>query len=298
MSTSLIVIQRIILGCCLSILFSSALLVQAAEKPSSKELFALWAKLEKPSAGETVSIGTYAAGCLRGAQPLPLDGVGYQVMRAKRKRYYGHPVLLQFLKDFGKQMQATKTGILLIGDMGRPRGGPMISGHTSHQIGLDVDLWYETPRKAISKKSRESLSSVSVVDRVKRKLHRKLWTKKQDEIVEFAAKDPRVERIFVHPFIKEYFCKTHGNASWIYKLRPWWGHDDHFHVRLKCPAGAKECVAQEALNPADNGCSEKELAWWSSDEAAEELAKRMKAFRSEERVFPELPKQCEELQRK
>ena len=31
---------------------------------------------------------------------------------------------------------------LLIGDMSQPRGGPMLNGHSSHQIGLDVDIWF------------------------------------------------------------------------------------------------------------------------------------------------------------
>jgi murein endopeptidase len=33
---------------------------------------------------------------------------------------------------------------LLIGDMSQPRDGPMLYGHSSHQIGLDVDI---TPMK-------------------------------------------------------------------------------------------------------------------------------------------------------
>jgi hypothetical protein len=35
---------------------------------------------------------------------------------------------------------------LYIGDISQPRGGPMTSGHASHQIGLDADIWMLPPR--------------------------------------------------------------------------------------------------------------------------------------------------------
>ena len=30
---------------------------------------------------------------------------------------------------------------LLVGDMAQARGGPMLTGHASHQVGLDADIW-------------------------------------------------------------------------------------------------------------------------------------------------------------
>ena len=42
-------------------------------------------------------------------------------------------------------------------------------------------------------------------------------------------------------------------------------HDDHFHVRLRCPTGDAECQVQEPIPPGD-GCGA-DLAWWFTAEA-------------------------------
>ncbi|MGR3490706.1 MAG: penicillin-insensitive murein endopeptidase, partial [Shimia sp.] len=39
------------------------------------------------------------------------------------------------------------------------------------------------------------------------------------------------------------------------KIRPWWGHHYHFHVRLECPPGYDGCTKQAAI-PAGDGCAE------------------------------------------
>jgi penicillin-insensitive murein endopeptidase len=49
------------------------------------------------------------------------------------------------------------------------------------------------------------------------------------------------------------------------KIRPWWGHNYHFHVRLSCPSGDPECRGQ-APPPAGDGCG-RELDWWFTEEA-------------------------------
>jgi penicillin-insensitive murein endopeptidase len=48
------------------------------------------------------------------------------------------------------------------------------------------------------------------------------------------------------------------------KVRPWYGHHDHIHVRLRCPADSPQCKAQEPVTGAD-GCAAKELDYWFSD---------------------------------
>jgi penicillin-insensitive murein endopeptidase len=79
-----------------------------------------------------------------------------------------------------------------------------------------------------------------------------------------AAKLPGVSRIFVAPGIKKSLCETHWNdRSFLGRLRPWYGHDDHFHVRLTCPPGATQCVDQTPVPPGD-GCG-KDLDYWFTD---------------------------------
>src|ERR1700761_2549400 len=79
-------------------------------------------------------------------------------------------------------------------------------------------------------------------------------------MIELAAEDARVERLFLNPLLKRALCeRTTGDRRWLQKVRPWWGHDDHFHVRLACPADSPECVPQPPLPPGD-GCDA--LGWW------------------------------------
>ena len=85
------------------------------------------------------------------------------------------------------------------------------------------------------------------------------------EIIEAAAEEPEVERIFVNPAIKKALCETHKGEAWMNKVRPFWGHNYHFHIRIVCPAGETACQGQDPVPPGD-GC-DKSLDWWFTDEA-------------------------------
>ena len=101
-----------------------------------------WAAVTTPSPGPTQSIGFYTAGCLQGAQALPLDGPGYEAIRISRNRYWGQPVTIDFIKTLAEKMRAAGQAQLDLGDIGQPRGGPARAGHASHQVGLDADIWF------------------------------------------------------------------------------------------------------------------------------------------------------------
>ena len=49
------------------------------------------------------------------------------------------------------------------------------------------------------------------------------------------------------------------------KVRPYWGHNYHFHIRIVCPAGETMCQPQDPVPPGD-GC-DKSLDWWFTEEA-------------------------------
>ena len=99
----------------------------------AKELFA---RKTMPLLGVPRSIGSYADGCLAGAVALPISGPIWQVMRLSRNRYWGNPSLVAFIKRLADHAKEVGWNGLLVGDMSQPRGGPMLSGHSSHQIGL------------------------------------------------------------------------------------------------------------------------------------------------------------------
>ena len=83
-------------------------------------------------------------------------------------------------------------------------------------------------------------------------------------IIKTAAKEPEVERIFVNAAIKKALCReAKGDRGWLHKVRPFWGHDYHFHIRLSCPNDDPQCRPQEPP-PTGDGCGA-DLDWWFTD---------------------------------
>lgn len=201
--------------------------------------------------------GSYAKGCVAGAEMLPETGPTWQAMRLSRNRNWGHPETIDFIKDLsGKAAKQPGWKGLYIGDISQPRGGPMLTGHRSHQIGLDIDIWMRPADKLnLSRQTRENISSISM-RRANGAYTNSSWTRQHHEIIKAAAKDKRVARIFVFPGAKVAMCKAaKGNRKWLRKVRPWWGHHYHFHVRLACPKGARGCKDQNPP-PSGDGCAE------------------------------------------
>lgn len=234
-----------------------------------------WGQVDVPTPPPARAIGSPSRGCLSGAEALPLDGPGWQVMRPSRHRYYGHPHLIDFIERLAAEANRMGGGIL-IGDMALPRGGPMPTGHRSHQIGLDVDIWFlPAPSSPFGPADQEQVSATSMVSSDGQTVDPINWTSWQATLLEQAALDPQVDRIFVNPAIKRVLCKSATtDHPWLQKIRPWWGHDDHFHVRLLCPEGEDACVQTEAM-PAGDGC-DASLEWWFSAEAKEAVQQAAK----------------------
>ena len=223
----------------------------------AKELFA---RKTMPSQGPARSIGFYSHGCIAGAVALPVDGETWQVMRVSRNRNWGHPELIQFIEQLADK--ATRTGWhgLLIGDMSQPRGGPLLAGHTSHQVGLDVDIWLTPmPAHAFTRLEREEMMATMVVAANRKDVDPKVWTPAHTALIKAAASDQRVTRVFVNPAIKKALCREPGDdRAWLGKIQPWLGHDWHFHVRLGCQPDSPDCEPQPPRDAGD-GCHSKEM---------------------------------------
>lgn len=252
------------------VLFSAALSgvlaeTAAADSPPAKELFG---GMKLPSRAAPSPFGSYAKGCISGAVAIPTDGPTWQAMRLSRNRRWGHPQMIALLERFSRDATALGWGSgILIGDISQPRGGPMLSGHASHQIGLDADIWF-TPKPAqpLSPQQREDMPFTSMLDESKfLTVDKRRWTATHAQVVVQAASYPQVERVFVNPAIKKKLCDTWtGDRAVLGKIRPIFGHDAHFHIRMKCPDGASGCQPQAAVAPGD-GC-DKSLAWWFTKE--------------------------------
>ncbi|MGJ0393271.1 MAG: penicillin-insensitive murein endopeptidase [Methylocystis sp.] len=211
-------------------------------------------------------IGFYSKGCLAGGEQLPINGPHWQVMRLSRNRNWGHPELVRFLAGFSaKAAQASGWPGLLIGDMSQPRGGPMLTGHASHQIGLDADIWLTPmPSRELTPGEREEMSATDVVRDDHLDVKPDVWSEGHLAVIRAAAMEPKVQRIFVNAAIKRAMCRVAQGESWMRKVRPMWGHNYHFHVRLFCPEGSS-CKDQDPT-PVGDGCDQS-LAWWFTDEA-------------------------------
>jgi penicillin-insensitive murein endopeptidase len=224
----------------------------------------LWSSRLTPAAGPAEAIGGYAAGCVRGAVPLPEKASRYCFAHPERKRWFGHPALIAYIERLAGLARTKRLGPLLVGDLAQARGGPAPTGHRSHQSGLDVDLGYvaaepTAPGSSVAKNSSPGHVGPDVVDLTREKLTR-LWSPRVRALLILAASDPAVDRVFVHPLIKRELCRARGeDPSWLPKLRPWWGHQDHFHVRLRCPEGSPACENQRSVE--GDGCGE-ELEHW------------------------------------
>lgn len=262
----------------------------------------LFGAIRDASRQSPAAIGGYAKGCAAGLVQLPESGPTWQAMRLSRNRNWGHPETIAFVERLSREAVRQGWAGLYIGDISQPRGGPMTSGHQSHQTGLDADIWlYPAKRMDLSRAERESLSAISVRSADQRSVNRN-WTPAHMAIMKAAAKDPAVDRIFVTAPAKIEMCRTAGrDRAWLQKIRPLYGHHYHFHVRLKCPRGSRDCQTQRPtvadLSNGGDGCDET-LTWWVTDyldppEAPAEPAKPAKRKRgARDYTMADLPRQC------
>jgi len=222
-----------------------------------------WQKIEHPINGSAQSIGGFSNGCIVGAHGLPLEDAHYQVMRPDQRRYFGHPDLVAFIQRLSQQARLQTGGTLLVGDMGMPAGGRFSSGHASHQTGLDVDIFLQLPKKRWTSAQLLRPQAIDLVAANGKRVVPALWKPEIDNLIKLAAKDPEVTRIFVNPAIKQQLCLDAGaDRDWLHKVRPWFAHRAHMHVRLRCPANSFECLEQ-AEPPAGDGCGAELQSWFA-----------------------------------
>ena len=269
---------------------------------AEKQARYLFSALSLPSKQSPNAFGSYSKGCLAGGEEMLESGPTWQVMRLSRDRNWGHPDMITLLKNLSKSVaKKTSWNGIYIGDISQPRGGPMISGHASHQLGLDADIWMLPAKNLnLTQSRRESISSINIRSKNKKTTNSN-WTNEHVDVLKIFAKDPSVDRIFVTAPAKIYMCKHEiGNKDWLQKIRPYWGHNFHFHVRLKCPKDSKLCKTQKPsvqyLSKGGTGCDET-LNWWIT-KALEPVKIDPKKDKPKPKKHPteymmnELPPQC------
>lgn len=229
---------------------------------AAKQLFG---RKAAPAALATRAIGFYAKGCLAGARALPVNGKTWQVMRLSRNRMWGHPELIALIERLAHKAPRVGWRGLLVGDLSQPRGGPMLTGHASHQVGLDADIWLTPmPERELTRREREEMAATMTVGADRLDVDPAVWTPGHLGIIKAAATDAAVERVLVNAAIKKALCReARGDRGWLNKVRPYYGHDYHFHVRIGCPSDSSGCKSQDPVPPGE-GCG-KDLNWWFRD---------------------------------
>ena len=173
---------------------------------AAKRVFGL---ATSPAHGPAQAIGPYTTGGLAGAVALPADGPNWQVMRPSRNRAWGHPALIAFLENLAvaAARDAQWPGFL-VGDIAQPRGGPMLTGHASHQIGIEADIWLTPmPDRRLSPAERDEMPASNLVATSGDDIDPEIWRPQHRQLLEAAARRPGVARIFVNPAIKRALCR-------------------------------------------------------------------------------------------
>ncbi len=216
----------------------------------------------RPAPGPVRIIGSQASGCIAGAAELPDTGPGFAQIRQSRSSFWGHPDTIAGIALLGTRAKQAGLPDIYIGDMSNPRGGSLAGGHSSHQLGLDVDIWLDTtPKPPLSRPARDQIEIASIVAPGGRAVDPARWSAELVTLLKISANLPNVDRILINPAIKRQLCATvQGERSWLRLMRPWWGHASHMHIRFRCPSGQAECI-QAPPPPAGDGC-DASLDWW------------------------------------
>ena len=246
-----------------------------------------------PAVMPAKSYGFYSKGCFGGGVAIATDGPHWQAMRLSRNRRWGHPAMIALIERLSRDAARDGWPGLLVGDISQPRGGPMLTGHASHQLGLDADIWLTPmPDRKLSPSERENMSAVSMLKGDSLYVDDRKWTPAHTALIRHAASYRDVERIFVHPGIKKKLCDTvSGDRRWLNKVRPFWGHHYHFHIRIGCPPGSTGCKPQQGTGSGD-GC-DKSLDWWFTDEPWKPAKGPAKPKARDVMTMKSLPRECQ-----
>ncbi len=127
-----------------------------------------------------------------GGVALPINGPTWQVMRLSRNRNWGHPELVKLMEKLATKAPSIGWSGFLVGDMAQPRGGPMITGHWSHQVGLDADVRLTPmPDRELSREERETMMSTNVVNDDWTDVNPKVWSEKYIALYKLVAHSSR-----------------------------------------------------------------------------------------------------------
>jgi penicillin-insensitive murein endopeptidase len=247
-----------LLLCALGGLAASAPALARAKGSGEADASGLPAKFRKaPFNKMSLSVGSPNHGSQVRAKRLK-KAPYLKVRDSSRERSYGHPSLVLMLDRSAKQVAKARPGsVLLVGDLSTERGGAL-SGHHSHQSGRDADLAFyarDTKGKAVvldrfvafdgEGKAKDGSGLVFDDDRNWLFVMSLARDARADLAYVFIS-NPLRARLLAHankrPEYKKYVPLVTGHFMQPENAEP---HDDHFHVRIRCPKD-QEGLCREA----------------------------------------------------
>jgi penicillin-insensitive murein endopeptidase len=180
------------------------------------------------------------------------------ILEKSKERVYGYPSLVLMLQRSAKQIaKAFKGAKLVVGDLSAKDGGPL-SGHHSHQSGRDADIAFyaRDPRGRVVQPKK--FVAYGADGKAKDKSGLVFDDALNWALVESFAKDHRagLAYIFISKPLKARLLayanrhpKHRKNVEKVQALfvqpdgaEP---HDDHFHVRIRCPKGQEDVCKEQ-----------------------------------------------------
>lgn len=162
--------------------------------------------------------------------------------------------MISMLKETAAYMSQQYPGKdrLQVEDLSAQFGGK-ITRHASHQNGLDVDLqFYRVNALEHDPLSTGKLYALSMVE--DESLSTNFDLARNWQVMKALHRFGDVQRIFIDKVIKQELCQYaksineyEAHTEVLRSMRHVPNHQDHFHVRLRCPKGASLCKSQSDI---------------------------------------------------
>ncbi len=168
----------------------------------------------------------------------------FEVIDLRREQHYGSGLLVATIKKASLRFQEMygNKDLIRVNALSK-KGGGALGGHSSHQNGLDADIVYIGESKW-----------GTVLDK-RGEVKKEFAIEKNYQFFKMLVATGYVNRIFVDKKIKKSICgwvKSQGlmgeSKDVLTALRAYSGHDDHFHLRLKCSPYYPLCRDQTLPN--------------------------------------------------
>ncbi len=213
----------------------------------------------------TRAVGFFTNGSIQDSVTISNEGPGFVKIFRLRERGYGTASLIRMLElaAAGWRREFPIGDRIQIGDSGDHNGG-YISGHGSHQNGLDVDIAYLN-RSHVERDPNTNGPGGYMEQFVSGgKVTANFDIARNWGLMKHLVAQGNVGRIFVDSVIKKTFCSQAAaldpalpaarRTEVLRRLRPYQNHADHLHLRLKCPPNHPKCVEQSEP-PSGSGCA-------------------------------------------